>query len=797
MANRIIFLIIILLQFSNTMQGQSLWPAGVTGDLQHTGALHIYAEKGDLEVSVYKKDLKNNGRIDRTVVIYLTGPDGSVHASEKILSPPGQWNGEEGPLQKVVLRAKVVHPGVYTLLIACNDDPYLRKNQLWGFATNAKKYMFNSGTGHLDTERMEPISLRGGNTPFSVFFKPELESFKVLLEHLPMTPTAIELRNPKDEVVWEAKVTDGKITSEAIPNKVPGVWELRLSVSKANILVEGLNYKFKRNTPILPVWATSRASYFDLAQVHWLLQPRRIARNLQPGAKGSIDFSVFNNDAKQAKYKLTTHLPANFPGKVNLKNNALTVSKGGSEKIALSYEMQNGVADGIYSFTLSCKNEVTGVQAFSLVELRVNKGMISKALDLPVQFKIFEHDQFQFAYEPTYPTENEFYFDKDNRPWVITTEGVKTLIKKHWQTVKIPGYEEKDIRFPSTTLATDADGNVYAIAHLARKPFLIKASAKNLNAELVELPVRGTYSIETNPGRKDSSHPPGVLSYTINNNAPRIGLWSASHEVKLMLLETKAGKLAVAHTIPVTKNGIGVSMHSGVPNTIVSDENTVHIVWGETSDPKLKYPGVPIHTASYDRKAGKLIDSTFIGYAPPVNDIHNTSSIIMDNNNKPEIIIASHGRPFFYRYATDDVKKWSAPQQVSTYDQTYVGAVFDKDNTIHLFYRVWERGKDFPGKFQTAMYYQTKTKKGEWSQPKLFALPALPAYSLYKHRVTVDKLGNLFLNMEYWSTWTAYRDMLSVSSSLTPKKNNRMSFISKDKGITWTVLTDQDLERNN
>src|SRR5690606_25777079 len=121
------------------------------------------------------------------------------------------------------------------------------------------------------------------------------------------------------------------------------------------------------------------------------------------------------------------------------------------------------------------------------------------------------------------PTENEFYFDKDNNPWTITSSGLKTLIKKQWQTVKVPGYEEKDVKFTGSTIGTDLYGNVYAIAYIAKKPHLIRASANNLMADFVQLPYRGVYALGTNTARKDTYHPPAVLNYRRNSDVQPIG----------------------------------------------------------------------------------------------------------------------------------------------------------------------------------------------------------------------------------------------------------------------------------
>src|SRR5690606_7749026 len=130
------------------------------------------------------------------------------------------------------------------------------------------------------------------------------------------------------------------ISSEAISHKTQGVWELRLSVSKANIFIEGLNYKLNPQTPVIPIWATSREKYFDLDQVHWLMQPRRIARNALAGAKGSFNFKLFNNSSETIKYTLKVHLPTDFLGLVKLSKNALKITEGDVANIGVSYELQ-------------------------------------------------------------------------------------------------------------------------------------------------------------------------------------------------------------------------------------------------------------------------------------------------------------------------------------------------------------------------------------------------------------------------------------------------------------------------
>src|SRR5690606_24630023 len=132
---------------------------------------------------------------------------------------------------------------------------------------------------------------------------------------------------------------------------------------------------------------------------------------------------------------------------------------------------------------------------------------------------------------------------------------------------------------------------------------------------------------------------------------------------------------------------------------------------------------------TYHRNNAVLSPKVFIAHAPPVNDVHNTSSILMDSRQNRHIITGAHNRPFIHRTAAKGSERWSAPEQVSTLEQTYVGALPDAHAGIHLLYRIWQRGSHFPGLFNTALYYQYKTAEvgTTWSDPQPFALPALPA----------------------------------------------------------------------
>jgi hypothetical protein len=228
---------------------------------------------------------------------------------------------------------------------------------------------------------------------------------------------------------------------------------------------------------------------------------------------------------------------------------------------------------------------------------------------------------------------------------------------------------------------------------------------------------------------------------------------------------------------------VGFSSHSGVTNPVAADGDKLHFIWGDTSDPQKNDPGVPTYTATYDRKTGALSKPILLAYSPPVNDIHNMSTILVDSSGQRHAIIGSHGAPFQYLHADAGSDNWSKPQPITDVGQTYVGAVLDAQDGIHLFCRTWRRGEKFPGVMDAALYYQHKPKGAPWETAKPFALAALPGYSVFYHRLTADRAGRLYLSFEYWSTWSPYRE------SYPDAAKRLLYFTSADAGKRWEMVT--------
>ena len=236
--------------------------------------------------------------------------------------------------------------------------------------------------------------------------------------------------------------------------------------------------------------------------------------------------------------------------------------------------------------------------------------------------------------------------------------------------------------------------------------------------------------------------------------------------------------------IEISRKCIGLSSHSGIPSTIVSRGDNVHVAWGEATDPKEKVPGVPTYVITYNRTAEKLSSPALVGYGPPANDIHNSPCITMDSDGYLHVLIGTHGRTFKYvrsLSANSASGGWTKAEDVGTgLRQTYVGMVCDKDNTLHLVFRLWKNDNEyFPASHYANLAYMSKHSKEKWSDAKPLVVAPFSEYSIFYHRLTIDRNGNLFLSYDYWSTYWFYR---------TDHRGNRRSLLmSPDSGNTWKL----------
>ena len=117
--------------------------------------------------------------------------------------------------------------------------------------------------------------------------------------------------------------------------------------------------------------------------------------------------------------------------------------------------------------------------------------------------------------------------------------------------------------------------------------------------------------------------------------------------------------------------------------------------------------------------------------------------------------------------------------------QTYIGLVCGADDTLHLVYRLWRYGTDpHPASHHAVLAYQRKRPGQPWEEPRVLVVSAFSEYSIFYHRLTIDRLGRLFLSYDYWSTYWFYR---------TDHWGTRRALImSPDGGDTWKLVETPD-----
>ncbi|HOA53820.1 MAG TPA: hypothetical protein PKI05_16325, partial [Thermogutta sp.] len=86
--------------------------------------------------------------------------------------------------------------------------------------------------------------------------------------------------------------------------------------------------------------------------------------------------------------------------------------------------------------------------------------------------------------------------------------------------------------------------------------------------------------------------------------------------------------------------------------------------------------------------------------------------------------------------------------------------------------------------FATLSHQQKPPEKG-WDPPQVLVIPPFSEYSVFYHRLTIDRLGRLFVSYDCWSTYWFYRN--------DHPGTRRALLVSSDQGRTWKLATNADL----
>lgn len=429
----------------------------------------------------------------------------------------------------------------------------------------------------------------------------------------------------------------------------------------------------------------------------------------------------------------------------------------------------------------------------------------------------------RFEYEPVY-TRNVPSFDSLNRPYIRGREAdldatafVHTLREGGWvERSFINAIEDAHPGFVKTRKAAGWHGarivfNGKDTAFTLLAVELMSGEVRNLllssgdywkTCRVDELP-EGTVVCEHPTGHNTIEGVP-FLGWMQQVKKHPTARWGAYHALYVTKPRLEGEELILPEPIRVTGKCFGMSLHSGGASFAATHEGRTHFVWAEMTEEDV--PGAPTYAAAYDHASHTVSEPVFIAHAPPVNDVHNTPGICLDNEGYLHVITGSHGDAFIHRRSLkpNDVQGgWTEPEH--TLDggwvdentdadgrprQTYLSLLCDADGTLHIFFRQWRRGVDkyHADGYYGALSYQRKKKGQPWEDARVLAVPALPNYAIWYHKASLDRQQRLFLSFSYLSGE-------EVKNPTRPGTYyDRMVIFSDDRGDTWRLAKTADFE---
>ncbi len=765
------------------------------------GGVYFLAEPGELVVEVEKRDRNRRGRRTDLRAI-LAGPDRRVLEDVTIPDDGLPKGTGMGPPQRVRLATHVERKGVYALNVTTSRDRY-GDCIAWGFRTNCPRYLIETSRGHRDRAHEEPIVLLNPDRPGDVCFLPRRRAFEVELTGLP-AGDAPTMYDGDGTLVHTFQVgSDGKAAhtfpADVARDAVP--WRLHLPAQQATVQIDGVTrWDSDDLYPHLSYWTPDADSFFPFQPYRWLLTPHRRTVYGRPAEEGEIAFQVHNNSPEETAVRLALEFPGE-PWPARLSADRLVVRARRGAEVLLHYAVP---AEGQ---TRACHVRAAPADApdfstYSTFSVTAGEAPAARPLDMPLVLKPYRHENAQFGYLPDYPVENQMYHDPQNRPFTRVGRDLAALRDGEWVTTDLgtavtstdPKLDGRPFSMVTTKIAFDRAGDVYVLGSGGGRVALLRSTDGGKTFSACAIPgSKGrsrAFDVEQFSGHNVPEGPPPVLRFTRTASDPD-RIWRRIHDLELFLPEKVDGGLELGEPILITRQCIGLAAHSGIPSSVVSRGSKVHVVWAEATDPQEKVPGVPTYVATYDRQTRTLGEPALVGYGPPANDIHNSPSITLDSQGYLHVLVGTHGRPFPYARSlepNDAHAGWTEAELTGEgLNQTYIGLVCGPDDTLHAVFRLWQYGAEpHPASHHATLAYQRKRPGQPWEAPRVLIQPPFSEYSVFYHRLTIDRTGRLFLSYDYWSTYWFYRT--------DHRGSRRALMMSPDGGDTWKLAEGEDLQ---
>lgn len=749
------------------------------------GGLFLLAEPGPLSVTILKRD-RHDGDRDTALRAILLGPDRRP-LDEIEISGDGS----------ALLQTTVEHTGVYAVQVTAAYDRY-GEAVWWGFRTNCPRFLIETSRGHRDARHVEPIvvgpPLDGQEEgAFDICFLPTDDELEIKVSGLPQGDAPI-LLTAQDDTLTRIEAVDGAAThvvpADSERNEAP--WTLRLPSTADEVLIDGLTqWDRGHRWDNLSLWTTVPERFFPLHDLRWALTPYRHAFNAPAGATRTIELRLHNNGAHPDTLELTVD-PTGLMLELSISRVAL--QPGESSVVTATASLPPDATD---DSTLSARVILSSerhadVVTWSTIEARVRtEAEALPALDLPLVYRPYEQENAQFGYTPDYPLDNQPYFDAGNRPLILGRTALHRMTGDgDWEQITTAPF-----RTTGSKVAFGANGEICLLANSQEGPAYLLSEdggASFLSHTLPTAAAPTQTDIEQFAGHNQPAGPaPFIVATRRQDDKDEGNFWRRVNDLALYLPSVDDGELHIGDPIPVSNQAIGISSHSGIPSALASVGDSVHVIWGEATDPDVDVPGVPAYVTTYDRTEDRWLgEPALVGYGPPANDVHNTPSIVIDSQGFLHTLTGTHGSPFAYARSLEPHTAHAGFTEPVLVEQdlrsTYVGLVCGPDDTLHLVFRAWRSdGVYHPHSHYAVLGYKRKPVDGPWEPTQLLAVAPFSEYSIWYHRLTIDRRGNLFVSFDYWSTFWFYRtDHVG---------NRRKTITSADGGDSWRLVRSHDL----
>ncbi|MCC7492307.1 MAG: BNR-4 repeat-containing protein [Fimbriimonadaceae bacterium] len=701
--------------------------------------------------------------------------------------------------------------GVYRLLVSGSAQ-----DVVWGLETSAARFVLEGQPLCSDPSAAGVLAFQPPAGAFEIIaaalHRPGLQVLRLsdaagkLVYAFPVDQAGLnkdtDLFGPRSKGGFEA---GEKYRVEATVGDRSGLWTMPVRPLDVRLVLGGVKS-----------WTIGPANWFDADAARWLLLPYRTVRYAQPGAVVTLPLEL-RRSQRAGEVALRVSAPAGWSAELPA---SLTLKPGAPARPELRVNVPAGVAAG-GSHDVIVSAAVAGepdAQASALLTVKIGDSPVGQPLAGPLVLRRYEHEDVQYGYAPDYVA-NEVYFDLRNRPWIRwrNDEQNPTRSLTTWAG---GGWVERDFTaalraawpdfrgtyygagFQGAKVAFDDQGGCYTLLRILvtgrSLSVLLFTPDEGRTWQVLELP-GGGFDIEQFTGHNPPAGPPALLTVRMLRDHP--ATYAEYNELLLWLPRRVGERLELGPPVALSDSCVGMCQHSGGPASLQTRAGRTHVAWGEIAPDDA--PGVPTWIATVDHATRQVVQKTFVGHAPPVNDVHNVPGVCLDSQGYLHVVTGAHGEPFTYRRSVrpNDLRAGLTPVETVLSDdyrepgqpprgrQTYLSLVCGPDDTLHLACRQWRMGVDphhAPG-YYAALSYQSRPAGGRWSAARPLVVPPCPNYSIWYHKLTIDRAGRLFLSYNNWSQDATYQD------DFPERYTHRAVISSADGGKTWRLARTSDL----